>query len=160
MKSPKPLFMETFNSSLKNKKGNFAMADLSWIVQKADQFDTCSNRHDAVPCKTLAAFFTIATQLLLIPMLYLNTKRGRMWLSVWKMSSPNHTGESSPIKRQCPFILMQMKIGIFVKENYFCMYLAVKSWVVFLTQWHHHTQVGPHSTDVLSCAVISLSLKH
>lgn len=70
MKSPKSLFMRTFNSSLKNKKGNFAMTDPSWIVQKAYQFNECSNRHGAIPCKTLVVFFTrIAKQPVLIPML-------------------------------------------------------------------------------------------
>lgn len=161
MKSPKSLFMRIFNSSLKNKKGNFAMTDPTWIVQKADQFDAYSNRLGAIPRKMLVVFFTrIAKQAVLIPMLQVNTKRGKTWLSACNMGSPNYTADSSPSKMQCPFILMQMKIGIFVKENYFCMYLAVKSWVAFLTQWHHHIQVGPHSTDVLSCAVISLSLKH
>lgn len=58
MKSPKPLLIRIFNSSLKYKKGNFDMTDTSWIVQKADQFDARSNRHGAIPCKMLVVFFT------------------------------------------------------------------------------------------------------
>lgn len=58
------------NGSLKNKKGNFAMTDPPWIVQKADKFDACSNRHGAIPFKTLVVFFTrIAKQAVLIHML-------------------------------------------------------------------------------------------
>lgn len=46
------------------------MTDPSWIVQKADQFDACSSRHGAIPCKTLVVFFKrIAKQPVLIPMI-------------------------------------------------------------------------------------------
>lgn len=70
MKSPKSLFIRTFNSSLKNKKGNFTMTDPSGTVQKADQFDSCRNRHGAISCKMLVAFFTrTAKQPVLISML-------------------------------------------------------------------------------------------
>lgn len=43
------------------------MTDPSWIVQKAYQFNECSNRHGAIPCKTLVVFFTrIAKQPVLV----------------------------------------------------------------------------------------------
>lgn len=62
--------MRTFNSSLKNEKGNFTMTDPSWNVQKADQFDALSNRHGAIPCRMLLVFFTrIVKQPVLIAML-------------------------------------------------------------------------------------------
>lgn len=165
MKSLKPLLIRIFNSSLKDKKGNIDMTDPSWTVRKVDQFDACGNMHGAVPCKTLVVFFRrITKQPVLIPTLQVSKKWGKtcdcLHASDIHMGSPNYPVDRSSIKTQCPFVLTQMRIGIFVRENCFCMYLAVKSRAAFLGQWHHHAQVGPHGTDVLSCAVISLSLKH
>lgn len=69
-------------------------------------------------------------QPVLIPTLQVNKKEGKpvtasmQVIYTWAHQTTQLT--ALPVK-QSPFVLTQMKTGIIMRENYFCMYLAVKS---------------------------------